>query len=57
MKKLAKTTFETPRITQAVYLELENELLAGSPGTTFTNTIEATGHENHEVTGIVDYWE
>ena len=52
-----KMKFEAPRILQTAGLDLERELLTTSGETEFTNTIQATGHERVEVTGIDPYWE
>ena len=52
-----KMKFEAPRILQTAGLDLERELLTTSGETEFTNTIQATGHERVEVTGIDSYWE
>ena len=51
-----KMKFEAPKITQSVGLELERELLSLSDPE-FNSSIQATGHERVEVTGIDSYWE
>ena len=53
-----KEQFVTPRVTQAVGVELSGELLAGSPGTELMPLIMATGHDTYEVdTFNGEYWE
>ena len=57
--KHSKEKFIAPRVTQAVGLELEEELLVGSPGTEQTQRIVSTGHEIGGDYTINDnsYWE
>lgn len=50
-----KEKFVAPKVNQTVRFELEDELLGVSKE--FRNSIRATGHEEVEVSGIVDYWE
>ena len=57
----SKETFVSPRVTMTLGLELENELLVGSPGTEFSQSIVSNGHEiggEYNISSTSeDYWE
>ena len=58
LRKHSKEKFISPRVTQALGLELENEILVGSPGTEVQQSILSVGHEiGGEYTISEDYWE
>ena len=56
-----KEQFVSPRVTEAVGIELEEKLLVNSPGTEMSSLILATGHDtyNYETTSDFngEYWE
>ena len=56
-----KEQFVSPRVTQAVGIELEEKLLVNSPGTEMSSFFLATGHDtyNYETSSDFngEYWE
>ena len=56
---ISKEMFVAPKVTQVAGVELEDSLLANSPGKDMASLIIATGHDRYEydVDYNGDYWE
>ena len=53
-----KEQFVSPRVNQTVGLELEEKILANSPGKDMMSLIVATGHDTYNYDAVNgEYWE
>lgn len=58
VSKHSKETYVSPEVVVALGVDLESELLVGSPGTEVQQSILSVGHEiGGEYTISEDYWE
>ena len=58
VRKNSKETYVSPEVALTLGIELESELLVGSPGTEVQQSILSVGHEiGGEYTISEDYWE